>query len=189
MKWEEMRLIFVGRLIERKRLLDLLQSILDVRDSGLRVRLTVVGDGPCFHSARRFVYENGLSEVVALLGAIPHTSTADLMKEADALVLPAESEPWGVVVAEAAACGLALILSDEIGAGADLLRDGQNGYSFPAGDVVALSRSIELLYRRKSKGDMSRLGDMSRQLAEAFSFENCVRSYWAAMRVAAKQTV
>jgi glycosyltransferase involved in cell wall biosynthesis len=54
-------------------------------------------------------------------------------------LLPSRFEPWGVVVQEAAACGLPLICSDACGAGEHLLRDGLNGVVFPAGDAEALA--------------------------------------------------
>ena len=47
---------------------------------------------------------------------------------ADVFALLSEREPWAVVVNEAAACGLPLVLSDRVGAAHDLLRDGENGF-------------------------------------------------------------
>ena len=52
---------------------------------------------------------------------------------ADVFALLSEREPWAVVVNEAAACGLPLVLSDRVGAAHDLLRDGENGALVPAG--------------------------------------------------------
>ena len=51
-------------------------------------------------------------------------------------------EPWGVVVNEAAACGLPLVLSDQVGAAADLLVDGENGALVAAGDVAAAAAAL-----------------------------------------------
>ena len=51
----------------------------------------------------------------------------ELYVAADVFALLSEREPWAVVVNEAAACGLPLVLSDRVGAAHDLLRDGENG--------------------------------------------------------------
>ncbi|MBB04270.1 MAG: glycosyl transferase group 1 [Pseudooceanicola sp.] len=65
-----------------------------------------------------------------------------LMQGASALVLPSRFEPWGVVVQEAAAGGVPLILSERVGAGVHLLRPGFNGYTFPAGSVEHLLQRL-----------------------------------------------
>ena len=61
----------------------------------------------------------------------------ELYVAADVFALLSEREPWGVVVNEAAACGLPLVLSDRVGAAHDLLRDGENGVLVAGGDVAA----------------------------------------------------
>ena len=53
--------------------------------------------------------------------------------DADVFALLSRHEPWGVAVNEAAASGLPLLLSDRVGAAADLLRDGENGFLVPVG--------------------------------------------------------
>jgi glycosyltransferase involved in cell wall biosynthesis len=55
------------------------------------------------------------------------------------LVLPSLFEPFGLVVNEAMLCGLPVAVSDRVGARFDLVRPGENGYVFPAGDVEALA--------------------------------------------------
>ena len=54
-------------------------------------------------------------------------------------VLPSLMEPWGLVINEVMNAGRAVIVSDQVGAAADLVRDGDNGFVFPAGDADALS--------------------------------------------------
>ncbi len=85
----------------------------------------------------------------------------DLMRSASAFVLPSRFEPWGVVVQEAAASGLPLILSDACGAGVHLLRDQFNGFQFPAKDSVALAERMV---------KMSAMGDDERRMWAQNSF-------------------
>jgi glycosyltransferase involved in cell wall biosynthesis len=62
---------------------------------------------------------------------------------ADVFVLPSEREPWGLVVNEAMNAGRAVIVSDQVGANADLVEDGVNGYVVPVGDVDTLTKRLQ----------------------------------------------
>lgn len=60
---------------------------------------------------------------------------------ADVFVLPSEREPWGLAVNEAMACGTAVVVSDQVAAGRDLVGP-ECGAVFPAGDVAALAGAL-----------------------------------------------
>ena len=101
---------------------------------------------------------------------------------ADVFALLSEREPWGVVVNEAAACGLPLLLSERVGAAHDLLRDGENGLLVPAGDATAAAEAL-----RRLAGDRDsrlRMGARSRKLARGFGYAPSVDSLLAAVREA-----
>ena len=57
-------------------------------------------------------------------------------------VLPSNYEPWGLVINEAAAAGLAIVASDVVGAAAELVQDGVNGRLFPIRDHEALTTAL-----------------------------------------------
>jgi glycosyltransferase involved in cell wall biosynthesis len=62
---------------------------------------------------------------------------------ADVLVLPSDAgETWGLVVNEAMACGLPVIVSDEVGCAPDLVIEGQTGCTYRCGDIEGLSASM-----------------------------------------------
>ena len=75
-------------------------------------------------------------------GFVQPDKLPELMQNAATFILPSRFEPWGVVVQEAAASGLPLILADQVGAGVHLLRQHFNGYSFPAGSSHALAEKM-----------------------------------------------
>ena len=75
----------------------------------------------------------------------PRTSSPRRTSAADVFALLSTQETWGVVVNEAAASGLPLVLSDRVGAAYDLLRDGENGFLVPAGDVDATAEALKRL--------------------------------------------
>ena len=95
----------------------------------------VVGSGP--EQLRLQELARSLRIRLLLLGERPWERMVEVYASADVFCLLSVREPWGVVVNEAAACGLPLVLSDRVGAAADLLRDGENGSLVPSGDVSA----------------------------------------------------
>jgi glycosyltransferase involved in cell wall biosynthesis len=84
------------------------------------------------------------------------------------------------VVNEAAACGLPLVLSDRVGAAADLLRDGENGFLVEAGDAVAAAAAI----RRLADDPSLRVsyGARSREIVAAWGYGPSVDGFVAAVR-------
>jgi glycosyltransferase involved in cell wall biosynthesis len=79
----------------------------------------------------------------------------------DLLVLPSEYEPFGVVVNEAMLCGCPVVVSDRVGAGADLVWPGDNGLIVRCGDIDALAAALNELLR-----DQDRLRRMGKQATE-----------------------
>src|SRR5205085_5919320 len=82
---------------------------------------------------------------VRMLGELDEHRLAEAYVAADVFALLSTHEPWGVVVNEAAASGLPLVLSDRVGAARDLLRDGENGLLVPAGDTDAAADALRRL--------------------------------------------
>ncbi len=62
--------------------------------------------------------------------------------QADVFVLPSRYDGWGVVVNQALGAGLPIIASDQVGAAHDLVCEGTNGFTFPAGDANALATAM-----------------------------------------------
>jgi glycosyltransferase involved in cell wall biosynthesis len=87
----------------------------------------------------------------------------------DVFALLSTHEPWGVVVNEAAASGLPLVLSDRVGAAHDLLEDGRNGFLVPPGDPAAAGGAIR---RLASDPDSRRtMGEASREIVRGWGYE------------------
>jgi glycosyltransferase involved in cell wall biosynthesis len=82
----------------------------------------------------------------------------DILASAGCLLLPSNSEHWGVVVHEAASAGLVILASENVGAAVHLVQDGYNGYIFDGRDVEGLAT----LMSRVSKLSEARLDAMSR---------------------------
>jgi glycosyltransferase involved in cell wall biosynthesis len=104
--------------------------------------LTIAGTGP-LEVALKSRVPAALAARVRWLGFIDDSAVlAALYKACHLMVLPSDFEPWAVAVNEAAAAGLALVCSDVVGAAPELVRDGVNGFTFPRGDLVALTERL-----------------------------------------------
>ena len=106
-------------------------------------RLLMVGGGSEEEKLRRLVQQMGLTDHVEIAGAQPQQKLPDYLNRMDIFVFPTElKESLGLVAIEAMACGCPVIASD-FAAPADYVVDGVNGYKFPVGDSVALTRLLD----------------------------------------------
>lgn len=136
------RLIYSGRLVAVKRVDLLIAAFAALADARPQWDLVILGSGPERDRLMALVPAS-LSSRVIWIPAIREAADVYAMYHAcDALALPSDYEPWALVVNEAAASGLAIVCSDIVGAAADLLRDGENGRAFRAGDADDLRRAL-----------------------------------------------
>ena len=153
---DDVIVLCVARLGPEKRLDDLVRAVAAADDR--RLLLVLAGEGPERQRLERLAKE--LEIRLVLLGDVEWERIVELYVAADVFALLSERETWAVVVNEAAACGLPLVLSDRVGAAHDLLRDGENGALVPAGDVDAAARALRELAadpeRRRAQGARSR---------------------------------
>ncbi|XDZ65778.1 glycosyltransferase family 4 protein [Alphaproteobacteria bacterium LSUCC0684] len=155
-------LIYAGQFIERKNVLGLVEAFCRFSETHPDWQLVLCGTGPLEDrikphpqiSRRRFVQPAGLAE---------------LMRHSRCLVLPSSREHWGLVVHEAALSGCALVLSDRIGAAADLATL-TNTRIHPAGKTGAILLNLEEL-ASWSDDAWREAEHASRRLAENFGPE------------------
>jgi glycosyltransferase involved in cell wall biosynthesis len=150
-------------------------------------------DGVVVISVGRDVPEKGFDVLAAacveagltletIVGGVGEDELARRYVDADVFALLSRQETWGVVVNEAAASALPLVLSDRVGAAYDLLRDGENGFLVPADDVDAAARAL-----RKLAVDPElrrRMGERSRELVRSWGYDASVEAFLAAVREA-----
>lgn len=145
-----------------------------------RVRLLVAGTGDDRDDLARRAKGAGLR--ATFLGSVPWNDLREFYVAADVFALLSRHEPWGVVVNEAAAMGLPLILSDRVGAARDLLHDGENGFLVPADDPVAAAAALDRVIANPRL--RKTLGDAARELIREWGYEPSVESFVAAVRAA-----
>ena len=135
------RILFAGKLVPRKRPLDVLRAARLLQDRGTDLEVAIAGSGPLGEELASFAHPAGLP--VKWHGFVNQSEMPTVYAAADVIVLPSESETWGLVVNEAMACGVPAVVSDIVGCGPDLVIPGLTGETFPRGDIAALARAIE----------------------------------------------
>jgi glycosyltransferase involved in cell wall biosynthesis len=146
-------LLSVAKLHPREAPWDLLRSLSqdgDRRSENDRW-LVIAGDGPERGTLEAFAREHGL-ETVRFLSYVPYPELPALYAISDLFIHPAREERWGVSVQEALACGLPVLTSSRVGAARDLVRSGENGATYTAGDAAGLARRIDEVLRLDPAG-------------------------------------
>jgi glycosyltransferase involved in cell wall biosynthesis len=131
--------LYVGRLEPVKGLAVLLQAYSSAAAASDRVRLLVVGEGTLRDSVK-----SAAAGVPGMrwLGRLDGNALLNAYAAADVLVLPSTFEPWGLVVNEAMAAGLPVIVSENVGCVDDLVADGVTGLVVEAGSASGLATAM-----------------------------------------------
>jgi glycosyltransferase involved in cell wall biosynthesis len=104
---------------------------------------------------------------VQFLGFVHREELPEIYALAEGLIFPTHSDPWGLVVNEAMACGLPIIVTSVAGCALDLVEDGWNGYVVPPRDGSRLANAMANLLG--DAGRREEMGRRSRERIEAFS--------------------
>ena len=129
-------ILFCGKLLPAKRPLDLAAAVARLDSLSLTASVVFVGDGVQAGELRAMLAP-GRGVVT---GFVNQTELPSYYQAADIMVLPSESEPWGLVVNEAMAAGVLPVVSDRVGCAPDLVAG--VGEVYPAGDVEALTAAL-----------------------------------------------
>ena len=173
---------FAGKLVTKKRPVDLFEAAAAARRVVPDLHVLVVGTGELEPALRERAAALGLPATFA--GFLNQTEIARAYVACDALVLPSDlGETWGLVVNEAMACGRPAIVSDQVGCAPDLIREGLTGYSFPCGEPQALA---ERIVRVASDGEHGReMGwNAQRLVFDEYSIERACDAVVSAAEIA-----
>jgi glycosyltransferase involved in cell wall biosynthesis len=169
----------VGRLVREKGVFDLLSAYATLDEPARsQIGLVFVGDGPVRADLEKRARRIG-SGVVKFVGWLHREQLAEIYALAEALVFPTHSDTWGLVVNEAMACELPIIVSDVAGCVPDLVEHGWNGLLVPPSNVPALAHAMTTLFRQPELA--SRMRAHSRERIQAFLPEACADGLVKAM--------
>ena len=179
---EDVVVLSVARLVPEKGHDVLIHAVAEAEDP--RLLLVLAGEGPERERLEDLAGVRGVR--LTLAGDRDWERIVEVYVAADVFALLSEREPWAVVVNEAAACGLPLVLSDRVGAAYDLLRDGENGFLVGAGDIDRASAALRDLAADTRMRQT--FGKRSRELARDWGYGPSVAGFVAAVREAVSDT-
>ncbi|MET0555459.1 MAG: glycosyltransferase, partial [Vicinamibacteria bacterium] len=135
---------YAGRLLEEKGLVDLADAVASLTRAGVAARLALIGDGPLRAEMER---RRAVGEPLVLFPPVQREELAPFYQSLDAFVLPSRTTPlwkeqFGMVLAEAMACGVPVVGSSS-GAIPDVMGDA--GLVFAEGDPAALAGVLRRL--------------------------------------------
>jgi len=146
-KLENPRILFVGRLVERKGVIYLIWAMRILKERGIKAELRIVGEGLLMESLKNSAKD---LDSVKFLGKLSAEDLMEEYKRSDIFVLPSivdsrgDTEGLGVVLLEALSFGLPVIASN-VGGIPDIVEDGKTGILVPEKDPVAIADAIEKL--------------------------------------------
>lgn len=130
------RFLCAGSLYPHKNHRLALQAFRLVRNQIPQATLTIAGDGPLREELEQTACELELDAAVSFLGTVDRIE--EIMRGCDVFVLPSDYEGFGLVVAEAMACGLPAVATRS-GGPENIIRDGLDGFLVPPGDAGQLA--------------------------------------------------
>jgi 1,2-diacylglycerol 3-alpha-glucosyltransferase len=160
--------LYVGRLAAEKNVDGLLQEFATYRNNGGTWHLVLAGDGPQRQQLMSLTEKLKLSADIHFAG---HKDSAGLIPYyafAGCFVLPSSREPWGLVVNEAMAAGLPVIVSDRCGCVEDLVHHERNGYTFQP-NVTGDLQSCLTRFSSLDESQRSMMGKVSREIVQNYS--------------------
>jgi glycosyltransferase involved in cell wall biosynthesis len=164
---------FVGRLVDQKGCDVLMRAMPRVLARHPEVRLHIVGDGPERLRLEELARQLGVQRATDFIGYRP--TSAALMRDFDAVVVPSRYEPFGIVAVEAMASGRAVVAS-AVGGLSEIVDEGKTGLLVPPGDPDRLAAALTMLLDHPDAREaMGSAG--TRRVLEKFSPEASIHAY------------
>jgi glycosyltransferase involved in cell wall biosynthesis len=177
-------ILFAGRLLEEKGLRVLFEAYGIAQAKRGDLALLIVGDGRRRKEYEALVARKQLAGV-RFLGFRAQAELPEIYAASGVFVLPSLFEPWGVVVNEAMASGLPVVVSNQVGASADLVIEGENGFVVPAGDAPSLAARIVGVLSDETR--RLAMGRRSVEIISAWDYEASVAGFRAAVETAVRR--
>ena len=166
--------LYVGRVDPEKKVGVIIDAFNEARKKVSKALLVIVGDGVDKLRLMQKVEKMGLGGDVKFLGRVLPPDLYELYKIGDVFATASDIETQGIVLIEAAACGLPLIAVDG-GAVGEVCRDGENGYLCQPGNVMEISEAMTRILSDSSLH--ARFSKKSVEIASEHDFEKTLDKF------------
>jgi 1,2-diacylglycerol 3-alpha-glucosyltransferase len=163
--------LYVGRIAAEKNTSALVAAYVRYRESGGSWSLVLVGDGPQCKEIRAMSANTPYADDIHFPGLKATSELPKYYAFASAFVLPSTREPWGLVVNEAMAASLPVVVSQRCGCAEDLVSEGENGFTFDPSQPNALTESLSRV-SGLSQQERNEMGRRSYEIVCQFSLDS-----------------
>jgi glycosyltransferase involved in cell wall biosynthesis len=171
---DELEILYSGSLYPLKGVDYLIRAMAEVLKSGLRARLTIVGEGQRKEELIELSRKLGVSRNVVFKGFVPYSSMPQYYRRCDVFCFPTLGEPFGKSMIEAMACGKPVVAS-KVGGSTEIIRDGINGILVPLASPKAIALAIQQM---KNEHERLRMGQEARAMSvKDFSWDTISSKY------------
>lgn len=164
--------LFVGRLIERKGLLEIVKTFSTIHHS--KAKCMIVGDGPS-----KSLLQN-VSKNIIYTGRLEKPDIIKIYFMSDIFLLPAHWEPWGLVINEAMAAGKPVITTDQVGCVDDLVVHQKTGLIIKSQSVPELTAAIH--YFLNNPEQIERMSQAALALISSWTIEDSAQQIFQALK-------
>ncbi len=171
-------ILYASKMMQRKRAMDLLKAFGKIHER-VDATLIFVGDGVERPALEAYSKDHDIRNV-HFVGFKNQTELPDYFVIADVFVLPSTDEPWGLIINEAMNFELPIITTDHVGAAYDLVKDRENGFIYPVGDVEKLSNC--LLKLLQSPELMEKMAKCSSEIISKWGYKEDLEGILCALK-------
>ncbi|MBA4316353.1 MAG: hypothetical protein C0422_13650 [Alcaligenaceae bacterium] len=161
----------VGRLEAKKNHHTLIRAFSIFKTNCLEsydVKLIIAGAGELMADLKNLIVLEKLEKDVFLIGGVNYERLPELYSNSFCFVHPSSTEQWGLVVNEAMASALPVLVSDRCGCVPELVHSGVNGFAFDSSDVKDIS-GILCRFSNLTAVEIERFGKKSRRIIDDYS--------------------
>lgn len=176
----DMMLLYVGQLISRKGVSELLSAYAHIAEKTPNMSLVMVGGGPLEEELRMRIKEEKIPNVV-ITGRVDYDNVATYYRAADCFILPTTEDNWSLVVPEAMACGLPIATTIYNGCHPELVHP-ENGWVFDSLNPKSIEETLMDIYSHREQ--LPEMGKASERIVASETAERAAQSIMDAIQIA-----
>jgi glycosyltransferase involved in cell wall biosynthesis len=164
----------ICRLVSYKRADLLIKAVKILSDQGINLKVSIIGSGPEKVSLENLIRDQKLDKKVKIYSNLSINQKNKILKQSSLFCLPSEVEGFGIVILEAASCGLPLLLTD-IPIFKEVTRGGVGSLFFRKGDEKDLASKIKKIMLSGSL--RNKLSKETKDLVSFYSWEKITKEF------------